>query len=204
MYTYVYMYICVDIYIYIYILYVYIYVFIHIYIYIYITTHGDTGWRRPIGCLKLQVIFHKRATIYRALLQKMTYKHRYRTQCSSFLRMQSHLNVTSSMSQNDEWSTFHELNDSSEWLELNDVEFNIYIIYTCIYIYISMYGCIWGVYNIYVYSYIHTYICICVHMQAYMHICIYIHTDMYICMHAFVYVCMNICTYACMHSCMSV
>ena len=26
-----------------------------------------TGWRRPIGCLKLQVIFRKRATNYRAL-----------------------------------------------------------------------------------------------------------------------------------------
>ena len=34
----------------------------------------DTGWRRPIGCLKLQVIFRKRATEYRALLRKMTYK----------------------------------------------------------------------------------------------------------------------------------
>jgi len=33
-----------------------------------------TGWRRPIGCLKLQVIFRKRATNYRALLRKMTYK----------------------------------------------------------------------------------------------------------------------------------
>ena len=31
-------------------------------------------WRRPIGCLKLQVIFHKRATNYRAFLWKMTYK----------------------------------------------------------------------------------------------------------------------------------
>jgi len=31
-----------------------------------------TGWRRSIGCLKLQVIFRKRATIYRALLWKMT------------------------------------------------------------------------------------------------------------------------------------
>jgi len=29
-----------------------------------------TGWRRHIGCLKLQVIFRKRATNYRALLQK--------------------------------------------------------------------------------------------------------------------------------------
>ena len=33
-----------------------------------------TGWRRPIGCLKMQVIFRKRATNYRALLRKMTYK----------------------------------------------------------------------------------------------------------------------------------
>ena len=31
-----------------------------------------TGWRRGIGCLKSQVSFHKRATSYRALLQKMT------------------------------------------------------------------------------------------------------------------------------------
>ena len=29
---------------------------------------------RPIGCLRLQVIFRKRATNYRALLRKMTYK----------------------------------------------------------------------------------------------------------------------------------
>jgi len=31
------------------------------------------GWRRPIGCLKMQVSFCTRATNYRALLQKMTY-----------------------------------------------------------------------------------------------------------------------------------
>ena len=34
----------------------------------------STGWLRPIGCLKLQVIFHKRATNYRAVLQKMIYE----------------------------------------------------------------------------------------------------------------------------------
>jgi len=33
-----------------------------------------TGWRRPIGCLKLHVIFRKRASNYRAVLWKMTYK----------------------------------------------------------------------------------------------------------------------------------
>jgi len=33
-----------------------------------------TGWQRLTRCLKLQVILHKRATNYRALLQKMTYE----------------------------------------------------------------------------------------------------------------------------------
>ena len=33
-----------------------------------------TGWRRLIGSPKLQIIFHQRATKYRALLRKMTYK----------------------------------------------------------------------------------------------------------------------------------
>ena len=36
--------------------------------------HRDTGRRRLIGCLILQVIFRKRATNYRALLRKMTYE----------------------------------------------------------------------------------------------------------------------------------
>ena len=40
----------------------------------YKCSHKDiTGWRRPIRCLKLQVIFRKKATNQRALLQKMTY-----------------------------------------------------------------------------------------------------------------------------------
>ena len=34
----------------------------------------DTGWRRLIRCLKLQVIFCKRATKCRVLLRKMTYE----------------------------------------------------------------------------------------------------------------------------------
>ena len=34
----------------------------------------DTGWSRPIGCLKLQVMFLKRATKHRALLQKINFK----------------------------------------------------------------------------------------------------------------------------------
>ena len=38
------------------------------------TEHQDTGQRRSIGCLRLQVMFRKRATNYRALLRKTTYK----------------------------------------------------------------------------------------------------------------------------------
>jgi len=34
-------------------------------------TEQNTEWRRPIGCLKLQVIFRKRATNYKALLRKI-------------------------------------------------------------------------------------------------------------------------------------
>jgi len=33
-----------------------------------------TGWRRCIGCLKLQVSFQKRVSTYRALLREMTYE----------------------------------------------------------------------------------------------------------------------------------
>ena len=35
-----------------------------------------TGWRRPIGCLKSQVILRKTATNNRALLRKMTHKYK--------------------------------------------------------------------------------------------------------------------------------
>jgi len=40
-----------------------------------VCTHKvDTGWRRLIGSPSLQVIFHKRATNYRALWRKVTYE----------------------------------------------------------------------------------------------------------------------------------
>ena len=71
------------------------YKYIHLHIYTYLHTHIDeapphgsqpreimifprppdgTGWRRLTGSPQLQIIFHKRATKYRSLLQKMTYK----------------------------------------------------------------------------------------------------------------------------------
>jgi len=40
------------------------------------------GWQRPIGCLKLQVCFHKKTIGYRALLRKMTYEDKASDRCS--------------------------------------------------------------------------------------------------------------------------
>ena len=42
--------------------------------YLAIIQNEATGWRRLIGSPKLQIIFHKRATKYRSLMRKMTYK----------------------------------------------------------------------------------------------------------------------------------
>jgi len=53
----------------------------------------DTGWRRCIGCLKLQVSFHKRATNYRALLRKMTYEVRHPTHLRHPVRSPSSVKI---------------------------------------------------------------------------------------------------------------
>ena len=53
-----------------------------------------TGWRRPIGCLALQVKLHKRATNYRALLRKMTRKDKASYEswppCNAVLELKMH------------------------------------------------------------------------------------------------------------------
>ena len=49
-----------------------------------VITQPHTGWRRPIKCLKLQVIFRKRATNYMALLRIMIYNDEaFVNQCGS-------------------------------------------------------------------------------------------------------------------------
>ena len=48
-----------------------LYIFLHMYEYKY-TSYTRTGWRRPIGCLELQMIFRKRATNCRALSRERT------------------------------------------------------------------------------------------------------------------------------------
>jgi len=64
----------------------YIYICLRVYVRVWVcvglyelsalnTNHKvSLGWRRLVGCLKLRVIFSKRATNYRALLRKMIYE----------------------------------------------------------------------------------------------------------------------------------
>ena len=54
----------------------------------------NTGWRRLIGPPKLQIIFHKRATKYRSLLQKMTYEDKGSYESSPPCMRMHYLNVT--------------------------------------------------------------------------------------------------------------
>jgi len=55
--------------------YIYIHTYVHTFKYMIISEWSSTtGCRRLTGSPKLQIIFHKRATKYRSILKKMTYK----------------------------------------------------------------------------------------------------------------------------------
>jgi len=53
----------------------------------------STGWRRFIGSPKLQIIFHKRATKYMSLLQKMTNKDKGSYESSPLCKMETSCRV---------------------------------------------------------------------------------------------------------------
>ena len=55
---------------------------------------ANTGWRRLIGSPELQIIFHKRATKYRSLLQKMTYKDKGSYGCWPPCSLLTHMDTT--------------------------------------------------------------------------------------------------------------
>ena len=91
-----------------------------------------TGWRRLIGSPKFQIIFHKKATKYRALLQKMTYKDK---------------------------GSYESSPPSISWKICCNILHICIFIYTYVYIcmYIYIYICIYALY-IYMYKYIYIYI----------------------------------------------
>jgi len=108
-----------------------------------------TGWRRPIGCLKLQVIFRKRATNYRALWQKMTYEDKASYDstppCTYNARLLSHMNASCHI-----WMShvrYEQITTERDVLtrlsrlgnKLLYMQVKIKYIYICIYIYIYIY-----------------------------------------------------------------
>ena len=82
-----------------------------------------TGWRRPIGCFKLQVIFRRRGINYRALLRKMAYKDKASYESlppctvtiasNLWIPMQAFFLVTIQKTQVRNWRIVVEGNDSS-------------------------------------------------------------------------------------------
>jgi len=99
------------------------------------TALTDTGWRRLIGSPKLQMIFHNRATKYRALLLKMTYKEKGPYESSPpCIDGRSH-----------------------------DHALVLTLLYIQIYIYTSM--CVRACIYIYIYIYMYIYICIYIYID---------------------------------------
>jgi len=134
--------------------------------------YGRTGWRRPIGCLKLQVTFRKRATNYVALLRKMTNKDKASCgstpPCSIPTTMYRYGNI-----------------------------FILSYLYVCMYTHIFVYICVY-IYILYIYTFL--YIgsisgAACqwqwehrqqaTNFHAYIYVCSYIHTFLY--SHIYIY-----------------
>jgi len=157
-----------------------------------------TGWRRLIGCLKLQVVFCKRATNYRALLRKMTYKdkpsyassppctqiHKHAT-CFSLLQCVAVclqfvcgvLQVCCILPSAFEFTNMHAHRERAtrpeavHQLHLR-INVRVYVIY--------MYG--------FMYALIHVcmYVCVCaciLHVYVYIGLCIGIYVSKYVCIH---------------------
>jgi len=100
----------------------------------------DTGWRKLIGSTKLHIIFHKRATKYRSLLRKMTYKDKGSYESSPPLY-------------------YVHINDS--WDTRIRTGLLLYI-RLCIFMYICLYRKHVYIY-LYAYTYVYTHIHICIH-----------------------------------------
>ena len=130
-YIHMYVYICMHIYVYVFV-YIYmcwcvrVHTYLHMYIYVWykdiyaLVMTVDTGWRRLIGCLKLQVIFRKRATNYRALLRKITYEDK------------------ASYDSTPPCMTFHKMYNRV----LHDYTYTYTCVYTYVRIYIYIYICV--------------------------------------------------------------
>jgi len=161
---------------------IYIYIYIHILIY----THMDkyiytfrltTGWRWLTACLKLQVIFRKKATNSRAFLRKMTSKDKTSYESSPPCTSLSGTTILINRHPKHKWvsprnENFHPPSSRAHVDSQKSIYTYIHIhmyIYICIYIYIYIYILCIYIYiyiyilytHIYIHMYIYTYIYIC-------------------------------------------
>ena len=157
----------------------YIYIYIYTYVYIYIDTRKHTcntgfgcgvWWTYP----NLQIIFHKRATKYRLLLRKKTYKdkrsHESPPPCST---VKTHI-----------YTSYEYMCIYTHMFTCRCIYVNTYIyIYIYIFIYIFMYTRIYI--HIFIDTHIYTYIHTHIYTNIYIYIYIYIHIYIYIYMYIF-------------------
>ena len=173
---------------------VYVCMYVHMYVHVYVCMYACTGWRRLIGSPKLQIIFHKRATKYRSLLRKMTYKDKGSYESSPpcmYVWWDGRIAYGTASSSAGTFSfvsfsglfcrsflkvSFHQrkslLKCRASWSAVIDAR-----------TYVQTSQCL----NIYVHEYVCMYVWICMYVCAY--ICMYI--CMYVCMYARMYVCVK-------------
>jgi len=150
-----------------------------------------TGWRRCIECLKLLVSFHKRATNYRALLRKMTYKDKTSYASSP----QGLYRVAKMRKMSYLYTSFSAKEPYNKWLFCRKWPASLYIgkhmvalslCYTCIRISLSLsmraykyVECTYDWHYMWIYTHthaciykpIHTCICMCIHSYVVSNIC---------------------------------
>jgi len=156
-------------------------IFIHYKYGKYILLQDGTGWRRPTRCHKLRVIFRKRASNHRALLQKMTYKDEASCGSSppcSFKYISLHDGsgvVSENLKDSIAFSYMFPCTPSS----LHDRVLSTSLIVdgrVCTYIHIIhiyMYMCIRICIYMDVYMYIYTYTNVCIYIYIFVYICMY-------------------------------
>ena len=143
----------------------------------------NTGWRRLIGSPKLQIIFHKRATKYRSLLQKMTCKDKgsYESSppCSGILKSYTSYIIFKSyiisvFVRIDFIYTNHQWREIVAYLSKSYTSYTICVI--AIMLHIGVYSWLYTYYYVMYDHQIHThtyiYIYIYVYMKIYIYICV--------------------------------
>jgi len=173
--------------------------------------HGICTWcalstrrRRGIGCLKLQVIFRRRATNYRALLRKCIY-----TWCA--LSANNGCGMTRwyviwlvhqvCVKRNVVGQNVHVLGEiQSIWRKKDQtlhLEATSEGAHSDTYVYISIFTCVYMYVWIHTYLYVYINVCIFVHVHVHVHIHIYMYIYPYVYpyMHLYIQICVYIFTY---------